>query len=129
MNRTTTLSILTALAAAFFLFPGIWALVDARGFFDNLATFEPYNAHFVHDLGAFQVGIGATLAAALWRRQDAIFAALTGAGIGSVVHTGTHIADHELGGKDSDVFVFGVVALLLLAGAAWRLMPAKRTAR
>ena len=128
MNRTTTLSILTALAAVFFLAFGIWPLVDARGFFDNLATFEPYNAHFLHDIGAFQLGIGATLAAALWKRQDAIFAALAGAGIGTAVHTGAHIADQDLGGKDSDAVVFGVVALLLLGGAAWRLLPAKRTA-
>ena len=65
MNRKTVLTILTVLGAVFYLFAGIWPLVDSRSFFDQLATFEPYNAHFLHDIGAFQVGIGATLAAAL----------------------------------------------------------------
>ncbi|MEP7215838.1 MAG: hypothetical protein ABI782_06250 [Anaerolineaceae bacterium] len=128
MTRTTALAILTALGAVFYLFAGVWPLVDSRSFFDQLATFEPYNAHFLHDIGAFQLGIGATLAAALWKRHDAIFAALAGAGIGTAVHSGTHIADHADGGKDSDVFVFGVLAALLLAGAMWRLMPEREAA-
>ena len=31
---------------------GIWAFVAPRSFFDTLATFEPFNAHFVRDVGA-----------------------------------------------------------------------------
>ena len=123
VNRTTVLTALTVLGAAFYLLAGIWPFVDSHSFFDQLATFEPFNAHFLHDIGAFQVGIGATLAAALWKRHDAIFAALAGAGIGTAVHAGTHIADHAAGGKDSDVFVFATFAGLFLAGAVWRLMP------
>ena len=128
MNRKTVLTILTVLGAVFYLFAGIWPLVDSRSFFDQLATFEPYNAHFLHDIGAFQVGIGATLAAAVWKRHDAIFAALAGAGIGTAVHAGAHIADRDAGGKDSDVFVFGILAALLLAGAVWRLIPERKAA-
>ena len=128
MNRATALSILAGLGAVFYLFAGIWPLLDSRSFFDQLATFEPYNAHFLHDIGAFQVGIGATLAAALWKKTDAIFAALAGSGIGTAVHAGTHVADNDLGGKDSDALVFGVIALLLLVGAVWRLMPLRRAA-
>ncbi|MEP6871154.1 MAG: hypothetical protein ABI939_04810 [Anaerolineaceae bacterium] len=128
MTRTTVLTILTVLGAVFYLFAGIWPLVDSRSFFDQLATFEPYNAHFLHDIGAFQLGIGATLAAALWRRHDAIFAALAGAGIGTAVHAGAHIADRDAGGKDSDVVFFGVLAALFIAGAIWRLMPERKAA-
>lgn len=127
MTRTTALTILTALGAVFYLFAGIWPLVDSRSFFDQLATFEPYNAHFLHDIGAFQVGIGTTLTAALWKRHDAIFAALAGAGIGTAVHAATHIADRGDGGKDSDLFFFGILAALLIAGAIWRLTPERRT--
>lgn len=120
MNRSTLLTALTALGAASFIGFGLWAFIGPRSFFDQLATFEPYNVHLIHDIGAFQVGIGATLAAALWRRSDAIFAALAGAGIGSAFHAVAHLRDHDLGGKDSDVFVFGLSAVLFLAGAAWK---------
>jgi len=128
VNRTTVLTVLVALGAAFYLVAGVWPLVDSRSFFDQLATFEPYNAHFLHDIGAFQVGIGATLVAALWKRHDAIFVALAGAGIGTAVHAGAHIADRGDGGKDSDPFFFGILAVLFLAGAVWRLIPERKTA-
>ena len=121
MNGNTISTALTALGALFFLAFGLWAFLDARSFFDEVAVFEPYNEHFLHDIGAFQIGIGATLAVALWRRADALFAALAGAGIASAFHAAAHLRDHDLGGKDSDVFIFSLVAVLLLAGAALRL--------
>lgn len=123
MNRNTLLVALTALGAAFFLAFGLWPFLDARSFFDEIAEFEPYNPHFLHDIGAFQLGIGATLAIALWQRTDAIFAALAGAGIGAALHSAAHIRDSDLGGSDSDIFVQAAVAVLLLAGAAWKLTP------
>ncbi len=125
MSRTNLITALTAVGAAFFIGVGLWAFFGPRSFFDQLATFEPYNPHFLHDIGAFQVGIGAALAAALWRRTDAIFAALAGAGVGSAFHTVAHIRDNDLGGMDSDPYVFGIAALLLLAGAAWQLKPGR----
>ncbi len=125
MSRTTLLTALVVLGAAFFIVPGLWAFFGPRSFFDQLATFEPYNVHLLHDIGAFQLGIGAALAAALWRRGDAIFAALAGAGVGSVFHTVAHMRDHGLGGKDTDPYVFGITAVLFLAGAAWQLKPAR----
>jgi hypothetical protein len=102
-----------------------YGLSSTESFFEDVAEFRPYNVHFLHDVGAFQVGIGATLALALWRRTDAIFAALAGAGIGSAFHTVAHIRDNDLGGQDSDPFVFGAFTVVLLAAAAWRLMPAE----
>lgn len=121
MNRNTLLGVLTALGAAFFLVLGLWPFFDARSFFDEIADFEPYNAHSLHDVGAFSVGIGAALAIALWRGTDAIFATLAGAGIGAAFHVAAHIRDHDLGGSDSNTVVLAVVAVLLLAGAAWKL--------
>ena len=118
MNQERIAVIITAVAAAFFIGPGLWAFFDAQGFYDELATFEPYNEHFIHDIGAFQIGIGAALAAALWKRGDAIFAALAGAVVGGAFHTVAHFMDEDLGGKDTDVFVFGVAAALC-AVAAW----------
>ena len=121
LSRSVLITVLTVLGAVFFIAPGLWAFFGPRSFFDELATFEPYNVHFLHDIGAFQLGIGAALAAALWRRSDAIFAALAGAGVGSAFHTVAHLRDHDLGGQDSDSFVFGITTVLLLAGAAWQL--------
>src|SRR5687767_8547318 len=122
MDRDRLILGITALGAGVFLVFGLWPFFDPESFFDDAAEFNPYNEHFLHDIGAFQVGIGATLAIALWRRTDAIFVALAGAGIGSAFHAAAHLRDHNLGGKDTDAFVFGIVAVLLLAGAAWKLV-------
>ena len=67
------------------------------------------------------MGIGATLAIALWHRTDAIFAALGGAGVGAAFHVAAHIRDHDLGGSVGDTVGLAVVAALLLTGAAWKL--------
>ncbi len=91
LSRNILITALAAIGAAFFLGFGLWAFLDASSFFEQMAHFDPYNAHFVHDIGAFQVGIGATLAVALWRRSDALLAALAGAGIGSAFHLVAHI--------------------------------------
>jgi hypothetical protein len=117
MTQRTVVTVIAVVAALFFIAPGLWAFFDAKGFYDNLATFEPYNEHFIHDIGAFQIGIGAALVAALWKRSDALFAGLAGGAIGSGFHTVAHVMDHDLGGKDTDVFVFGVATLVMAAGA------------
>ena len=126
MNRNTLLAALTALGAVFFLAFGLWPFFDARSFFDDVANFEPYNAHFLHDVGAFQIGLGATLALALWRRTDAIFVALAGAGIAAPLHVAAHLRDADLGGNDSDTLVLAIIAVLLLAGAGWKLASDRR---
>jgi hypothetical protein len=102
-----------------FLLPGIWAFVAPHSFYDQLATFPPYNRHLIHDIGAFQIGIGAALVLAL-RWNDAMFVALGGAAAGASAHFLSHIIDHDLGGMDSDVFVFGAVAALLITAATLR---------
>ena len=61
MIQQRLLSLLAALGAVFFLGIGLWAFSDASSFFDELADFPPYNAHFIHDVGAFHGGLGAVL--------------------------------------------------------------------
>ena len=117
--------IAAGIGAVFFIGPGLWAFFDPQGFYDELATFEPYNEHFIHDIGAFQIGIGVALASAIWRRNDALLAALLGAAVGSIFHTIAHFIDHDLGGKDSDVVVFSVITVVLLAGAALRVQTTR----
>ena len=120
MNQQRLLAWLAALGAAFFLAIGIWAFADASSFFDELADFPPYNAHFIHDVGAFHAGLGAVLALALLFPRDALLVSLGGVGTGAVLHFIAHIRDHDLGGSDSDTVFLGILGVLMLAGAAWR---------
>jgi hypothetical protein len=56
----------TLLAAAFTLVAGVWALFWPGSFAE--AVRFPEHTHFLHDVGALQIGIGVTLAlAVLWR--------------------------------------------------------------
>ena len=101
----------------FWLGSGLWAFLAPRSFFDNIATFEPYNRHFLHDAGAFSIGLGAVIALALLTDWDALRVALVGVGIGAVVHVISHAVDSDLGGKDTDIPGLILVAIALLAGA------------
>src|SRR5215211_2658720 len=96
---------------------GVWAMVDPHAFFDTIATFEPYNEHFLQDIGAFQIGLGAVLLlASVPQRADGLAVALLGTGVGAALHTLSHIIGHDLGGTpETDVPVFAVIAILLLA--------------
>jgi hypothetical protein len=107
------------LGALAFLVPGIWAFFWPASFYDNIATFPPFNRHLFHDLGAFQLGVGAALLAALiW--TDALFVALLGGAVGMVMHAISHFLDHGLGGRDSDAWVLSLVAAVVLIGLALR---------
>ena len=103
-----------------FVAAGVWAFVAPRSFFENAATFEPYNAHFIRDIGALQLGLGAVLLLAVWVR-DALFAALAGVAVGAVAHLVSHIIDRHAGGAPAvDIPMFGLAAGLLVAAAVVR---------
>jgi hypothetical protein len=92
---------------------GIWAGATPRSF-ARFVDF-PYHQHFLHDLGAFQIGIGVTLLVALaWRDASAV--ALTGFLIANTLHAISHANDQDLGGHASDPYAIG--ALTLLSAAA-----------
>jgi hypothetical protein len=108
-----------AVGALVFVVPGVWAFCWPRSFYDDIATFPPYNQHLLHDLGAFQLAVGAALLAALiW--NDALFVALLGGAVGLVVHAISHFLDHDLGGRDADAWVLSLVALVVIIGLAVR---------
>jgi hypothetical protein len=106
------------IGAAFSLGSGVWALAAPRSFYDNVATFEPYNRHFIHDIGAFTIGLGAVVLFALVTRGHALGVALTGMAVASVVHVISHAMDSELGGRGPDLPALTVVAALFVIGAA-----------
>ena len=102
------------LVAAFWLGSGLWAFFDPQSFFDQLATFPPYNQHLLHDIGAFSIGLGAVIAFALLR-MSAMRAALLGVGVGSVVHVASHIIDYDQKPDVMDVIGLALIALVTLA--------------
>jgi hypothetical protein len=103
---------------------GLWAMVAPQSFFESVALFEPYNQHFVQDLGALQIGLGAVLLlAGLLPTLDALTVALVGVGVGGALHAVSHVIGIDLGGRPAvDIPVFGGLAVVLLVAGAmsWR---------
>ena len=114
--------IIAILSGLFFTVLGLWAFFGTRSFFDQLANFPPYNPHLLHDIGAFQIGLGLTLLiATVW--TDALAAALAGGGMGSAMHAAAHWWDRDLGGRSSDPYALTILAIVILAAAWLRRRP------
>ena len=111
--------LLVGLAALGLLGAGLWAMLAPESFYSVIATYPPYNHHFLHDLGAFQLGLGACLALALVV-SDGPLVALAGNAIGGTAHFVSHVVDRDLGGQPSDPVTIGIFALVLVALVAWR---------
>jgi PPOX class probable F420-dependent enzyme len=103
----------TLLAGLFMTAAGLAGLL-APSWFAGAAGF-PRHTHFVHDAGAFQLGIGVTLLLAVaWR--DGLALALAGFLVANTTHAVNHAVDLDLGGHGSDPW--GLAALSLLTAAA-----------
>jgi PPOX class probable F420-dependent enzyme len=108
----------TLLAAAFSLIAGVWALFWPASFAE--AVRFPEHTHFLHDVGAFQIGIGLTLALAVpWR--DPLAVVLTGFLVGNTIHTVNHAVDLDLGGRDSDPWLLGLLSVVVAVALVRRL--------
>ena len=93
----------------FMLAFGIWTFFAPVSFADFVAF--PYNRHLLHDVGAFQICIGATvLLALLW--ADSIMVVLGG----YVVGGSFHIVDRHIGGHLYDPLVLGFLIVIGLVG-------------
>ena len=112
------------LGALVFLIPGAWSFLWPESFHRTIATFDPFNLHLFHDLGAFQLGIGVALLGALFWR-DALTVALLGGFAGAAVHFVSHVMDRDLGGRASDPVTLGILAAILLAAFVLRLRTLK----
>jgi hypothetical protein len=114
--------IVAAAGGVFLAGSGLWAMVDPQSFFDTAATFEPYNRHFVLDIGAFQVGLGAVLLLAATRpAADALACALLAVGAGSLAHVASHAVTHDLGGTPgTDIPFFSILTVLLVTAGMLR---------
>ncbi len=119
MGRGKAVRVVALTIGVFMLGVGAWAFFAPESFFARLAAFEPYNEHFLRDIGAFQIGLGAVLLfAVVW--ADALLVALTGVASGFVFHFFSHLIDRAAGGRVTDVPTFGLLALVMILAAAWR---------
>ncbi|GAA1263842.1 hypothetical protein GCM10009609_28780 [Pseudonocardia aurantiaca] len=107
------------------LVTGAWCWLDPASF--AAATNWPEHEHFLHDAGAFQMGIGITLVGALWWR-DVLAVVLAGAVFTNALHAVNHVVDSGLGGRPTDPWAIGLVALIALAGLVVRVRALRRIA-
>lgn len=111
----------TLLVAAFLVATGAWALISPHTFYAQIAHYPPYSRHLVHDIGAFELGLGACLLIGLVV-QDALLAVLAGNAVGAGAHFVSHLLDRSIGGRPSDPLTVGLLALttcLLVIGRGW----------
>jgi hypothetical protein len=110
-----TARVIALVAGASYLAAGAWAFVAPASFFGSVAGFPPYNQHLLHDVGAFQVGLGIILllgAATSAALQPALLAVLAA----SLLHVASHVEDRALGGRPSDPLILAMLCVLLVAG-------------
>jgi PPOX class probable F420-dependent enzyme len=105
--------VVTLLAGLFMTAAGVAALLGPSWFAD--AAGFPRHTHFVHDAGAFQLGIGVTLLLAVaWR--DGLALVLAGFLVANTTHAVNHAVDLDVGGHGGDRW--GLAALSLLTAVA-----------
>jgi peptidoglycan/LPS O-acetylase OafA/YrhL len=117
MNPSTSpVRAVAALGILFWLASGLWAFASPSSFYDAVATYPPYNAHFLRDAGAFMLGLGGALGLGLWWR-DALAAALGGSAVGGALHVAAHVIDRHQGGSLGDTLALTVLALAFATAA------------
>jgi PPOX class probable F420-dependent enzyme len=118
MNKNLYVTIVTLLGALPTGAAAVWCLA-APGSFADFVDF-PRHEHFVHDLGAFQLGLAVSLLLALiW--ADGLATALAGFFVANAVHAVNHAGDLDIGGRGSDPWLIGAMAVLTGAAVLVRL--------
>ncbi|NNF65648.1 MAG: hypothetical protein HKN07_15500 [Acidimicrobiia bacterium] len=122
MNTSRFANIVAWLATVVFGGGGLWALIGPQSFYESVALFEPYNQHFLQDIGAFQIGLASILVLALLdTTADALSIALLGGGIASIAHTVSHVVGRDLGGTpETDIPTLAILGGLMLAAGVLR---------
>ncbi len=120
--RAPTRIVLAGIGVYYLVF-GVWALAQPASFYGQIASFSPFNVHFLHDAGAFQIGLGLALILVVVL-SDPILAVALAVGAASLLHVVAHVVDVNLGGQPArDIAalatltaVLGVVAVARVAG-------------
>ena len=100
----------------FWVLSGMWAFLAPESFYDELATFPPYNVHFIHDIGAFSVGLGAAVGLVMVMANP-LRAVLIAVAIGSTLHVLSHVIDYDIKPSVSDVAGLSLFTALTWAAA------------
>lgn len=116
MNTTTATRAVALLGIAFWAVSGAWAFASPASFYDAVAAYPPFNAHFLRDAGSFMLGLGGALAFGLWWRS-ALAAALAGSAIGAVFHVAAHVIDREQGGSWVETAGLAALAVAFVVAA------------
>ncbi|BBX31348.1 hypothetical protein MMAGJ_06300 [Mycolicibacterium mageritense] len=111
------IQIVVVVAALSMLVTGVWMRIDPASF-AQWANW-PNHVHFLHDAGAFQIGIAVTMLFALWWR-DVIAVVLTGFLVANTLHAVNHYFDRD-GGNPANWWQLGVLSLLAAAALVVRL--------
>jgi hypothetical protein len=105
--------VIAGVVGLFYLVTGAWSFLFPAHFYAAVATFAPYNLHLLHDVGAFQFGLGAVLVAATVSRIGLV-PALVGVLAGSFLHFLAHLFDFQLGGHPTtDLPALALIVILL----------------
>lgn len=115
--QTRFIQTVVVIAALSMLVTGVWMRIDPASF-AQWANW-PNHVHFLHDAGAFQIGIGMMLLFALWWR-DVIAVVLGGFVVANTLHSINHFFDRD-GGNAADWWQLGVFSLLAAAALLLRL--------
>ncbi len=84
-RQSTAVRVIVVLVGVYLVGFGLWAFLSPASFYDSIAVFPPYNQHFIHDLGALQVGLGAAMMLTqVW--GDALLVVLAGNAVGATIH-------------------------------------------
>jgi hypothetical protein len=118
--------VIGAAIGAFYLLTGAWAYLAPLSFFSAVATFAPANVHLLHDLGAFQVGLGLALTVPV-TLEVPLRAPLIAVLAASVLHVFAHLEDIRLGGHPTtDLPILTLICVALAVALALELR-AKRS--
>jgi hypothetical protein len=82
------------LGALNFLVPGFWAYIAPSHFQSVVAPWASLGEHFLRDGGAFSIGFGISVVAALFWR-DAITVVLIGISVAALLHAISHAIDAD----------------------------------
>jgi len=108
-------------AGAYYLLFGFWALLAPGSFYYQIAGFVPLNVHFLHDAGAFQIGLGLALVLVVVM-SDALLAVALAVGTASLLHVVAHIVDINRGGQPlRDITALALLTAVLAAVVLARL--------
>ena len=107
---------ITALGA-YHLLLGLWMAVAPRRFYDDIASYAPYNDHFIRDLATPYLALGAVLLVAAarraWQVPLLVFA---------IVQYVLHLINHVIDVGDTDpgwLGPFNAISLAAVTALLW----------